>query len=65
MCNTIKQELLSALTLRDRQILGLYFYYGFTELEIAKIYGVSQRRVGQIKDRAIEKAKDVYERFEV
>lgn len=38
---------LSSLSVEDKKCLSLYVIYGFTQLEIAKIFGVSQAAISQ------------------
>lgn len=43
---------------REKEIIYLYYDYGYTEREIALIIGVSQQRVNAIKQKAISKMKE-------
>jgi RNA polymerase sigma factor (sigma-70 family) len=45
---------LKTLERRERSILELYYYAGFSEDEIAESYQISIPRVNQIKKRALE-----------
>ena len=46
---------------REQGILKLYYWAGFTEEEIADSYQISQPRIHQIKERALEKCKKLIE----
>ena len=48
---------LESLGNREKSIVKLIYLAGFTENEIAEAYGVSQQRVHQIKERALQKCK--------
>ena len=48
---------LDTLEKRERSVLKLIYFKGFTEEEIAESYQITQQRVNQIKKRALEKCK--------
>ena len=50
-------DALESLGNREKSIIKLIYLTGFTENEIAEVYGVSQQRVHQIKERALQKCK--------
>ena len=51
-------EMRQAIRGREKEIIYLYYDYGYTEREIALIIGVSQQRVNAIKQKAISKMKE-------
>jgi RNA polymerase sigma factor (sigma-70 family) len=53
---------LKTLERRERSILELYYYAGFSEDEIAESYQISIPRVNQIKKRALRKCRKELER---
>ena len=54
----IYHEMRRAVRGREKEIIILYYDYGYKEREIAKIIGVSRQRIGQIKKRAIERMRE-------
>jgi RNA polymerase sigma factor (sigma-70 family) len=50
-------EMLENLTEREKTIICLYFNYGYTEREIAKIIKVDQSTINRIKKKGIEAMK--------
>ena len=50
-------DALESLGNREKSIVKLIYLAGFTENEIAEVYGVSQQRIQQIKERALQKCK--------
>ena len=45
------------LTLRERNIISLYYLEGYKDKEIAKIYGVCQQSVNESRQKGIKKLK--------
>jgi len=45
------------LTQRERKIISLYYLAGYTDEEIAKIYGVCQQNINRQRKRGIAKIK--------
>jgi RNA polymerase sigma factor for flagellar operon FliA len=45
------------LTIRERNIINLYYLQGYKDEEIAKIYGVCQQNVNRQRKRGIAKIK--------
>ena len=50
-------DALESLGNREKSIVKLIYLAGFTENEIAEAYNISQQRVHQIKERALQKCK--------
>lgn len=50
-------DALETLEQREQSIVRLYYFDGFSEEEIAFTYHITQQRVNQIKERALEKCK--------
>jgi len=50
-------DALESLGSREKSIVKLIYLAGFTENEIAEAYNISQQRVHQIKERALQKCK--------
>ena len=45
------------LTIRERNIINLYYLQGYKDEEIAKIYGVCQQNINRQRKRGIAKIK--------
>jgi len=45
------------LTKRERKIISLYYLAGYTDEEIAKLYGVCQQSVNESRKKGIKKLK--------
>jgi RNA polymerase sigma factor (sigma-70 family) len=45
------------LTKREKNIISLYYLEGYTDEEIAKIYGVCQQSVNESRQKGINKLK--------
>jgi len=45
------------LTLRERNIISLYYLEGYKDAEIAKFYGICQQSVNESRKKGIEKLK--------
>ena len=45
------------LTIRERNIINLYYLEGYKDAEIAKIYGVRQQTVNESRQKGIKKLK--------
>ena len=45
------------LTIRERNIINLYYLEGYKDEEIAKIYGVCQQSVNESRKKGIKKLK--------
>ena len=58
-------DALESLGSREKSIVKLIYLAGFTENEIAEVYGVSQQRVHQIKERALQKCKSQLQKKEL
>ena len=50
-------DILLNLEEREQSILKLYYWAGFTEVEIAESYQISQSRLHKIKERALQKCR--------
>jgi len=50
-------DTLENLNLRERNILTGYYLYGYNQRELANHYNISDRRVAQIRRKALEKCK--------
>lgn len=50
-------DALETLKRREKGILKLYYFAGFTEEEIADSYQISQQAIHKIKKRALRKCK--------
>ena len=50
-------DVLLELKQREQSILKLYYFAGFTEVEIAESYQISQPRLHKIKERALQKCR--------
>ena len=57
-------DALDILEEREKGILELYYYAGFSEEEIADSYRISIPRVNQIKKRALMKCKTQLQQLE-
>lgn len=55
-------ELMGFLTERQRDIVILYFYYGETQWEIAKLLGISQPTVSQVLMAALRRMREGQEK---
>jgi len=45
------------LTKRERKVISLYYLEGYTDEEIAKLYGVCQQSVNESRKKGIKKLK--------
>ncbi len=45
------------LTKRERKIISLYYLEGYTDEEIAKIYGITQQVINRLRRKGINKLK--------
>ena len=43
---------------QEKEIINMYFFYGYKEKEIAKYYNLSHQRINKIKSRALKKIKN-------
>lgn len=43
---------------QGKEIINMYFFYGYKEKEIAKYCNLSQQRINKIKSRALKKIKE-------
>jgi RNA polymerase sigma factor (sigma-70 family) len=50
-------DAMNTLTSIEKSIIELSYLAGFTEAEIAESYHISQQRIHQIKERALDKCK--------
>jgi len=55
------EDVITSLKDREQNILKLYYWGGFTEEEIAESCQITQQRIHQIKERALEKCKKLIE----
>ena len=54
-------DVINVLDEREQNIVKLYYYAGFSEVEIAEAFNLSTPRVNQIKKRALEKCRQQLE----
>jgi len=45
------------LTKRERKIISLYYLEGYSDEEIAKIYGITQQVINRLRRKGINKLK--------
>jgi len=56
----IIDELLELLTIKQQKVLKFKYFYGYSDVEIAKFLDVSRQSVNKIKIRAIKKLRGNY-----
>lgn len=55
--NYILNELLNELTERQQKIIMLYYLYGYTDLDIAKKFAVTQQSICKSRNSALKKIR--------
>jgi len=51
------------LTKREIKIITLYYLEGYTDEEIAKIYGVCQQSINESRQKGVNKLKNIFNFF--
>ena len=51
------------LTEREKKIITLYYLEGYTDEEIAKIYGVCQQSINESRQKGVNKLKNTFNFF--
>ena len=46
------------LTKREKKIISLYYLEGYTDEEIARLYGVCQQVINRLRRKGMDKLKD-------
>ena len=54
------QESLNQLSSQDRQILVLYYWWGYRDSDIGKIIGISQQLANYRRNKAIKHFKNIF-----
>ena len=60
--DVIRQSI-EALSEREQQVVGLYYFEELKQAQIARILGVSEQRISQIISKAIQKIKFTVENY--
>jgi len=51
------------LTIRERNIISLYYLEGYKDEEIAKLYGITQQVINRLRKKGMKKLKKKGESF--
>lgn len=54
------EQMLRPLSTRERELVGLKFYAGLNNREIAQVTGMSESNVGSSLHRILQKLREVY-----
>lgn len=58
-----RQEMLDSMSEKQREAFILYYYYGYTQQEIAEMIGIAQQNVHKRIVKAVNAAKKIYRNF--